>query len=44
MNFGRFKISFNFFSREEYENVAFVYVSDDMGWGKKNLKSEQVSK
>ncbi len=29
--------------REEYENVAFVYVSDDMEWGRKNLKNEQVS-
>ena len=25
--------------REEYENVAFLYVSDDMEWGRKNLKN-----
>ena len=25
-------------SREEFDNVAFVYISDDMKWGKKNLK------
>ena len=29
--------------REEYENVAFVFVSDDMEWGRKNLKNEQVT-
>ena len=23
---------------EEFEHVAFVYISDDMQWGKKNLK------
>lgn len=23
--------------REEYDNVAFVFVSDDMTWGKKKL-------
>ena len=25
--------------REEFDNVAFVYVSDDMDWGRKNLKN-----
>ena len=28
----------NFLSREEYDNVAFIYASDDMEWGYKNLK------
>lgn len=27
--------------REEYENVAFLYVSDDMAWGKKNIKNKK---
>ena len=27
--------------REEYDNVAFMYVSDDMEWGKENVKSEK---
>ena len=26
--------------REEFENVAFMYVSDDMEWGRKNLKND----
>ena len=26
--------------REEYNPVAFLYVSDDMAWGKKNLKNK----
>ena len=26
-----------YFLREEYDNVAFLYVSDDMAWGKQNL-------
>ncbi len=41
----KFKYSsrFNFlypFFREEYENVVFLYVSDDMEWGRKNLKNK----
>lgn len=27
--------------RDEYENVAFLYVSDDMTWGKKNIKNKK---
>ena len=27
--------------REEYENVAFMYVSDDMEWGKENLPNDK---
>ena len=27
--------------REEHENVIFLYVSDDMEWGKKNLKNKE---
>jgi hypothetical protein len=27
--------------REEYENVAFLYVSDDMKWGKSNIKNKK---
>ena len=27
--------------REEYENVAFLYVSEDMAWGKKNIKNKK---
>ncbi len=27
--------------REEYDNCAFLYVSDDMPWGRKNLKSDK---
>ena len=26
--------------REEFDNCAFVYVSDDMAWGRNNLKNE----
>jgi len=29
-----------FYSREEYENVAFLFISDDMAWGKKNIKNK----
>ena len=28
--------------REEYDNVAFLYVSDDMDWGRKNLKHDDL--
>lgn len=31
----------NVHCREEYENVAFLYVSDDMAWGKKNIKNKK---
>ena len=27
--------------RESYDNVAFLYVSDDMKWGRKNLKDKE---
>ena len=27
--------------REEYQNVVFFYVSDDMTWGRKNIKNKQ---
>jgi len=36
----RFIFLFIFFFRDEYENVAFLYVSDDMEWGRKNLKNK----
>jgi len=26
--------------REEYDNVVFLYVSDDMPWGRKNIKND----
>ncbi len=26
--------------RESYEDVAFLYVSDDMDWARKNLKDK----
>lgn len=29
------------FYRDSYDNVAFLYVSDDMNWGKKNLKNKE---
>ena len=27
--------------RESYDNAAFLYVSDDMKWGRKNLKDKE---
>jgi hypothetical protein len=27
-------------SRESYDNAAFLYVSDDMEWARKNLKDK----
>ena len=27
--------------RESYDNVAFLYVSDDMAWGRKNIKDKE---
>lgn len=29
-----------YFYRDEYENVAFGFVSDDMAWARKNLKNK----
>ena len=31
---------FGFFSRDSYDNAAFLFVSDDMDWGRKNLKDK----
>lgn len=33
-----FKDAFDYF-RDQYDNVAFIYASDDMAWGYQNLKS-----
>ncbi len=27
--------------RDSYDNVAFLYVSDDMKWGRKNIKDKE---
>ena len=27
--------------RESYDNVAFLYVSDSMAWGRKNIKDKE---
>ena len=27
--------------QESYDNVAFLYVSDDMAWGRKNIKDKE---
>jgi hypothetical protein len=32
---------FSFHFREEYDNVAFAFVSDDMEWGRKNIKNKK---
>ena len=36
-----FYLSFSFLAREEYDNVAFLYVSDDMDWAFKNLEDKE---
>ena len=29
-----------FLFREDYENIAFLFISDDMEWGRKNIKDK----
>ena len=35
---GYFRDAMDYF-REEFDNVLFLYVSDDMEWGRRNLRS-----
>lgn len=29
-----------YFCREEYDNAVFLFISDDMDWGRKNIKDK----
>ena len=35
---GYFRDAMDYF-REEFDNVLFLYVSDDMEWGRRNVRS-----